>query len=137
MVRLTRRKIAPARLLDSMRAPEAGAVVTFYGMVRNRSRNRRVRGLQYEAYREMALKQLREIERDVRRRFGAREVAIVHRIGTLEVGEISVGIAVAAVHRNEAFRGCRYTIDRLKKAVAIWKKEIYDRGAAWIGKGGG
>jgi molybdopterin synthase catalytic subunit len=91
-----------------------------------------VRHLEYEAYEEMAAPLMREIEAEVRSRFGVTDVRLVHRLGRLEIGEPSVAVAVAAPHRAEAFAACRYAIDTLKAKVPIWKKEFYADGAVWL-----
>jgi molybdopterin synthase catalytic subunit len=117
-----------ARLAD----PANGAVVTFIGVVRGTTDGREVRYLEYEAYSEMAEEALRQIGHEVRARWETiREVAIVHRVGRLHVGEIAVVIALCAAHRPEVFDALRYTIDRLKDVVPVWKKEVWKDGAEW------
>ena len=111
-----------------------GAVVTFHGVVREYSDNgRAVRYLEYEAYPEMAEAQMRAIGAEIKRRWDIDDVAMVHRIGRLEIGEASVVIAVAAPHRGEAFDACEYAIDTLKATVPIWKKEVFADGEVWVG----
>ena len=110
----------------------AGAVVTFVGRVRARSRGHDVVRLEYEAYPEMAERVFADIAAALRMREGVIDVAIHHRIGSLEVGEVSVAIAVAAAHRAQAFDACRAAIDRLKQVAPIWKKEHAADGAVWI-----
>ena len=123
-----------ATLLGEMvRSDADGAVCTFLGVARRSSRGREVVHLEYEAYPEMAEKKLAEVGRDLRDKFGVERVAILHRVGVLEIGEASVGIAVATPHRAEAFEACRYAIDRLKQTVPIWKKEVWSDGQQWIG----
>ena len=117
---------------ERVRAPAAGAVVTFLGTVRETSRGRRVMALEYEAYPEMALRVLREIAQEAQRRWDLGDVAIVHRVGRLRPGEASVGIAVAAGHRGPAFEACRFIIERIKAGAPIWKREVYDTGEAWV-----
>ncbi len=120
---------------DAVRAIEAqgaGALVTFVGRVRARSRGRDVTRLDYEAYPEMALRVFEQIAAEVRERVRIVDVAIHHRIGTLDVGETSVVIAVAAEHRDQAFDACRYAIDRLKQIAPIWKKEHGPDGSSWV-----
>ena len=106
-------------------------MVVFDGIVRNNSRGRRTLHLDYEAYEEMAARQMHELGREALRRFGVRQVTIVHRLGRLEVGETSVLIVVASAHRAQAFEACRWLIDTLKKTVPIWKKETFVDGAVW------
>lgn len=110
----------------------AGAVVTFVGRVRSRSRGREVTKLEYEAYPEMAEGVFASIAAEIRSRGEAIDVAIHHRIGTLAVGQISVVIAVSAPHRAQAFDACRYAIDRLKQIAPIWKREHSADGAVWV-----
>jgi len=108
-----------------------GALCLFLGVVRGDSDGRPVLRLEYEAYEDMALPMMEEIAADTRRRFGVTEVRIVHRLGRVEVGEVSVAVAAASPHRAEAFAACRHAIDTLKARVPIWKKELYADGAAW------
>ena len=129
--RLTEQVIDTAELLRRVKAPADGAVVTFEGIVRDHTGERRTRYLEYEAYEPMALKKMREIGAEIHERFEVDQVAIVHRLGRLEIGEASVAIVVAAGHRGPAFEACRYAIDRLKKIVPIWKKEFFADGAVW------
>jgi molybdopterin synthase catalytic subunit len=114
-------------------APGAGAVVTFTGVVRDNARGRMVDALEYEAYAPAAEKMMARVADEIRERWGLERVAIIHRVGTLPVGEASVVIAISSVHREAAFDACRYAIERLKEIVPIWKKEFYEGGAAWIG----
>ena len=110
----------------------AGAIVTFVGRVRAHSRGRDVTKLEYEAYPEMAEGVFVQIADEVRARGSIIDVAIHHRVGALNVGEVSVVIAVSAAHRSSAFDACRYAIDRLKQIAPIWKKEHSSDGAAWV-----
>jgi molybdopterin synthase catalytic subunit len=109
-----------------------GGVVTFQGVVRDNARGKQVRSLEYDAYVEMAEQQMAQIAAEVERRWEASTVAMVHRIGPLEIGECSVAVVVACPHRAEAFEACRYVIDTLKSTVPIWKKEIYADGEEWV-----
>jgi molybdopterin synthase catalytic subunit len=118
-------------LVAHVERPEAGAVVTFAGNVRNHSRGRRVEHLEYDAYVPMAERKLAEIAAEAERRWDCR-VAVRHRTGRLEIGEPSVLIAVSAAHRAAAFDACRYVIDTLKTVVPIWKKEVWEGGEVWI-----
>ncbi len=113
--------------------PGAGGVCTFSGVVRDNSQGKRVLYLEYEAYPEMAVKQMEVIDAEVRARWNVRRIAIVHRTGRLEIGEASVVIAVASAHRSEAFAACRYAIDRLKQILPVWKKEVWEGGEYWVG----
>jgi MoaE-MoaD fusion protein len=114
-----------------LRRPEDGAEVVFEGVVRNNTRGRQTLYLDYEAYEEMALKQMEELATQALDQFKVRDVAIVHRLGRLEIGETSVLIAVASAHRGAAFDACRWLIDTLKRTVPIWKKEYFVDGAVW------
>ncbi len=118
-----------------MSGPGQGGVVTFSGAVRDMTRGRKVVRLEYEAYPEMAVKQLQAIGDDVTARFGGARLAITHRVGTLKPGELAVVIAAAAAHREEAFLACRHAIEALKRDVPIWKREVYDDGEVWVGLG--
>lgn len=114
-------------------APEAGAVVTFVGTVRNHARGRAVRWLEYEAYAAGCLPIFAQLAAEMRERWSLVGVAIHHRVGHLQVGDTSVVIAVSSGHRQEAFAACEYAIDRLKERAPIWKKEAYADGEVWIG----
>ena len=128
---IVREPIALAPLIAHVERPEAGAVVTFAGNVRNHSRGRRVEYLEYDAYVPMAERKLREIAEEAERRWDCR-VAVRHRIGRLEIGEPSVLIAVSCAHRAAAFDACRCVIDTLKQTVPVWKKEVWEGGEVWI-----
>jgi len=114
---------------------DAGAVATFVGTVRRRSRGRTVLHLEYEAYEEMAEQMLRALGAELKARHELSEVAIHHRVGRVEIGEPSVVIAVSAPHRAPALEACREAIDTLKETIPLWKKEVYEGGAEWIGRG--
>lgn len=113
----------------------AGAIATFQGTVRRVSRGRRVIALEYEAYSGMAEKVMAEIAEGVKARYELGEVAVAHRVGRCEVGEVSIAIAVSAPHRQDALSACRDVIDELKERVPLWKKELYEGGEEWIGRG--
>lgn len=131
IIELVREPIDPSPLIRHVRAPEDGAIVTFDGFVRNQSHNRSTLYLDYEAYESMALTKMREIAAELHEKYRIHRVAIVHRLGRLEIGETSVFIAVASAHRAAAFDACRWLIDALKKSVPIWKKEFFEDGAVW------
>ncbi|MGA2095315.1 MAG: molybdenum cofactor biosynthesis protein MoaE [Candidatus Acidiferrum sp.] len=118
-------------ITQHVRAAEDGAVVTFDGCVRNHSQGRGTLYLDYEAYETMALAKIREIAEQLHEKFPIHLVAIVHRLGRLQIGETSVYIAVSSEHRPAAFEACRYAIDTLKRTVPIWKKEYFEDGAVW------
>jgi molybdopterin synthase catalytic subunit len=123
------------RVVDEVRDEEAGAIATFTGTTRRSSRGRTVTRLEYEAYEGMAENVMRGIAEDLRARYNVSGMAIHHRIGTVGVGETSVVIAVSAPHRADALAACRDAIDALKEQVPLWKKEIYEGGEEWIGRG--
>jgi len=123
--------IDAGEIVAGMKTGGDGAVCVFDGIVRDNTRGRRTLHLDYEAYREMALEQMRGLTAEAVVRFGVRDVAMVHRLGRLVVGETSVLIAVASAHRGAAFDACRWLIDTLKKTVPIWKKETFVDGAVW------
>ena len=130
-VSIVHERIDAHTTVTRLERPEDGALVIFDGMVRNNTRGRRTLYLIYEAYEEMALAQMRSLAAKAISDFAVRDVAIVHRLGRLEVGESSVLIAVASAHRAAAFDACRWLIDTLKKTVPIWKKEFFEDGAVW------
>ncbi len=130
-IRLQREPIDAGALVAAVKEGEAGAVVVFDGIVRDNTCGRRTLYLDYESYEAMALSQMQGLARDAQQRFGLRRVALVHRLGRLQVGETSVLIVVASAHRAQAFEACRWIIDTLKKTVPIWKKEWFEDGAVW------
>jgi len=132
-VELTGGPISTDRVLRAVADPRAGAVVLFLGVVRDNARGRRVDHLVYEAYETLARREMAKIAATVTERWPVTRIAIVHRTGRLGVGEPSVAVAVSAPHRGDAFDAGRYTIDTLKQTVPIWKKEVWEGGAAWIG----
>ena len=120
-------------VVGGLATPADGAVSLFCGTVRDHHQGRRVLRLEYHGYRPMALRKMDAIADEVAGRFAASSVILLHRLGTLEVGEVSVVVAVASAHRAEAFAGCRHAIERIKAEVPIWKKEHYEDGeAAWV-----
>lgn len=134
MFEITRGSIDPRALEAAVSSEAHGGVVTFLGLVRERAGDgRAVTGLSYEVYDDMAVAEFKKIAAESRERFGEVTLAIVHRAGDLDVGEIAVAVVAAAAHRGAAFDACEYTIDELKKRAPIWKKERYvDGEAAWI-----
>ena len=131
LVKLVREPIVPHEIIPALERPEDGAIVIFDGVVRNNSRGRRTVHLDYEAYESMALQQLQQLADEARERLAIRNLAIVHRLGRIEIGESSVLIAVFSAHRAPAFDACRWLIDTLKRTVPIWKKEYFEDGAVW------
>jgi molybdopterin synthase catalytic subunit len=125
--------IKPASVLSSVRDDIAGGSVLFVGTIRNRSGGKTVKGLTYEVYRGMAEKKMHEIEAEVKKRWPVMKLAMVHRYGSLKVGDVSVAVAVSCEHRAEAFDACRYAIDTIKRTLPMWKKERFGSGAeAWV-----
>ncbi len=124
-------ELPTAEVMAGIKAGADGAVCVFDGIVRNNTRGRQTLYLDYEAYREMALEQMRGLAGEAVTRFGVRDVALLHRLGRLRVGETSVLVVVASAHRGAAFDACRWLIDTLKKQVPIWKKETFADGAEW------
>ena len=131
LIALIHESVDSASLAAQVKRGEDGAVVVFDGIVRNNTRGRHTLFLVYEAYEEMALRQMRALAEEAVAVHGVRQVAMVHRLGRLEVGETSVLVAVASAHRAQAFEACRWLIDTLKKTVPIWKKEHFEDGAVW------
>jgi len=128
---IVREKIEVQLILDQVNQPSDGAVVVFEGVVRDHTRHRRTLYLDYEAYEAMALSQMEGLIEAALKQFPVRDAAIVHRLGRLQVGEVSVMIVVASEHRAAAFDACRWLIDTLKRTVPIWKKEYFEDGAVW------
>jgi molybdopterin synthase catalytic subunit/molybdopterin converting factor small subunit len=136
--RVVTEPLSPDAIADEVDDPGAGGIVIFSGVVRNETGGRPVKFLEYEAHAPMAEVKMREIGETVRGRWpGVKRVAMLHRIGRLEIGEASVLIAVAAAHRGDAFDACRYAIDTLKHTVPVWKKEHFEDGEVWVGLQGG
>jgi molybdopterin synthase catalytic subunit/molybdopterin converting factor small subunit len=133
--RLSEEPLSLDAVVDEVRSEEAGAIATFIGTTRVHSRGRTVERLEYEAYAGMAEKVMAEIAEELKSRYDVREIAIHHRTGTVDIGESSVVIAVSAAHRQDALAACRDAIDTLKQQVPLWKKEIYEGGEEWIGRG--
>lgn len=121
-----------AALRAAVAEPAAGAIVTFEGVVRNNARGKAVTHLEYEAYQPMAEEVLAQIARDMAGRWDLRGVAMSHRVGRLAVGVASIGIAVSAAHRKDAFAACAYAMDRIKDILPVWKKEFAEDGATWV-----
>lgn len=131
-IELTRQPIPTAEIAAALKAPADGAVVVFEGIVRNHAAGRETLHLDYEAYEPMAVAALRELAAELRARFALDGLALVHRLGRLEIGETSVLVVVTAAHRAAAFDACRAAIEQIKRAVPIWKKETSADGSAWV-----
>ena len=136
MIEITSEPLDFAALAASVRTDQAGAVCVFMGTVREMTAGRRTVHLEYEAHIEMAHKQMADLETEARARWPILETALAHRVGKLELGAISVVVAVSCPHRADAFEACRWLIDELKRVVPIWKKEVWADGEqAWIHPG--
>jgi molybdopterin synthase catalytic subunit len=133
--RLSEAALSQDAVIAEVARDEAGAIATFIGTTRARSRGRSVHHLEYEAYAGMAEEAMAEIAGELRERYDVLEIAIHHRIGRVEIGEPSVVIAVSAPHRHDALAACKDAIDTLKERVPLWKKEVYEGGEEWIGRG--
>jgi molybdopterin synthase catalytic subunit len=131
VILLVREKIDTQALVAKLKAPEDGAVVVFDGFVRNNFKGQRTLYLEYESYEAMAYAKMREIAAEIHAKFPVHRLAMVHRLGRLEIGETSVVMVVTSAHRAAAFEACRYAIDTLKRVVPIWKKEYFAGGAVW------
>lgn len=119
-------------LAQKVASQSDGAIATFSGIVRGKNQGKKVLFLEYEAYPEMAIKMMERIGREVQANWGLESLRIQHRVGRLNVGETSVVIVVAAPHRDDAFAACQYAINRLKRIVPIWKKEVFEDGEVWV-----
>ena len=133
--RLSSEPLSLDAVVDEVRSDRAGAIATFVGTTRVESRGRTVLHLDYEAYAEMAEKVMAEIADELKRRYSVCKIAIHHRTGRVDIGEASVVIAVSAPHRQDALAACKEAIDTLKEQVPLWKKEFYEGGEEWIGRG--
>jgi molybdopterin synthase catalytic subunit len=133
MIRLQHEPIDFHHLTEQVRTPSCGGVVLFLGTVRELTEGRRTVALDYEAYPSMAEKKMAEIEAETRTRWPVGDITLVHRLGHLELGDVSVAVAVSCPHRHQAFDACRFAIDRLKEIVPIWKKENWADGTTeWV-----
>lgn len=132
MFKVTQHKLAASEITESVRCPGSGAVLVFEGTVRDSSRGKKVISVEYDAYEPLAEKKLAEIGAQIVRKWPQAKVAILHRLGELQVGETSLVIAVSSPHRAEAFDACRLAIEEIKKIVPIWKKEVWEGGEYWI-----
>ena len=130
---ITSKPIDPAKVLESVMDDSAGGIVLFIGTIRKTNRGRAVVAVDYEAYKLMADLRIGDLEQEVRKRWEVRALTLIHRVGTLKVGEVSVAVAVSAAHRAEAFEAARFAIDRIKKSLPIWKHELRKGGArVWL-----
>ena len=133
MFKITSDEIELGDVIRAVEAGDAGAIVHFLGVVRNNTEGREVSYLEYEAYPPMAEKKMAEIAQEIHEKWGLDRVAMIHRVGRLEIGEVSVAVAVASPHRKEAFEACHYAMNRLKQIVPIWKREVWADGEEeWV-----
>jgi len=137
LVRVQREPIDAAALIQAVQTDGDGAVALFLGTVRDHNEGRKVTGLDYSAYEEMALRELGRVRDQALERFEITAAVVVHRLGALEIGATAVAVAIAAPHRAAAFDACRFAIDTLKRNVPIWKKETFSDGEVWIEGDGG
>jgi molybdopterin synthase catalytic subunit len=131
-IQLLDAELDPKACLARVMRDDAGGLVTFVGTVRNHTRGKRVLKLEFEAYAPMAMSEMRKIAETACERWPVLQIAIHHRMGTLQIGQVPVVIAVACAHRKAAFEACQYAIDTLKETVPIWKKEFFDDGEVWV-----
>lgn len=131
-IEVTEAQVLPGPVINALGLSVHGAVVTFMGTVRRFTGQRVVRYLDYEAYPEMAAQKLHQVGEEAMKKFWLEDIAIVHRIGKLYVGETSLIVAVGSAHRREGFEACLYSVERIKEIVPIWKKEVWDVGAVWV-----
>lgn len=131
-IEVTAEPLDPQQAVELVRRDDAGAVVVFLGVVRDHNLGRRVLYLEYDAYPEMARRVMRELAEEAMGRWPIVDVAVLHRIGHLEVGETSLLVAVSSPHRAEAFDAAHWLVDRLKERAPIWKKEVFEGGEEWI-----
>jgi molybdopterin synthase catalytic subunit len=133
MFKITGEEIELGDVIRAVEAGDAGAIVHFLGVVRNNTEGREVSYLEYEAYPPMAEKKMAEIAQEIHEKWGLDRVAMIHRVGRLEIGEVSVAVAVASPHRKDAFEACHYAMNRLKQIVPIWKREVWvDGEEEWV-----
>lgn len=132
MIHLTEEPLDIASIIASVNSDQAGAVDVFIGTVRNKTQDRKVVRLEYEAYDSMAIREMEKVAAQVKEQWPVAKIAIHHRKGILHIGDVAVVIAVSTPHRHEAFEACRYAIDTLKETVPIWKKEIFEDGEVWV-----
>lgn len=133
MVKVTSEVLAAEPLIKRVSSAASGAVAVFVGVAREFSEGRRVVFLQYEAYQEMAERKMGEIVAEIKQKWTVNDVAMLHRVGVLQIGETSIVIAVSAAHRRDALAACQYAIERVKEIVPIWKKEVFEDGSRWVG----
>jgi len=132
MLEITRDDFSIDEIVQKIKTEDIGAIVSFIGIVRGKSNGKNVNKLEFEAYKKMAILQLKNIRAETFRKFNVNQIAIVHRIGSLKVSDNILLIVVGATHRDEAFKACRHVLERLKKTLPIWKKEFTPEESYWI-----
>ncbi len=132
MIEVTNQPIDIMEQIKKVESPDAGGIDVFIGTVRNRTRQKNVVALEFEAYEKMAVSELQKIIDTTKEKWPVLKIAVSHAVGRKNIGELAVVIAVSAAHRDAAFQACRYVIDTLKQTVPIWKKEIFDDGEVWV-----
>jgi len=133
MFKIRKEVITAEDAIGADEAGDAGAIVTFLGTVRNNTGGRQVAYLEYEAYSPMAEKKMAEIAQEIYEKWGLEHVAMIHRLGRLEIGDVSVAVAVSSPHRKDGFEACHYAMNRLKQIVPIWKREVWANGEEeWV-----
>lgn len=132
MIEITESILDTSKVINSVMDAGCGGLNVFIGNVRNNTKGKKVIYLEFEAYYEMAINELQKIVNEAKSVFNVSKMAIVHRTGKVEIGEAAVVIAVAAPHRDAAFKACRFAIDTLKQTVPIWKKEVFEDGEVWV-----
>jgi molybdopterin synthase catalytic subunit len=133
MIIITSNKLNPEDLTDSVRNPKNGAIITFLGTTRDNNEGKRVLYLDYETYQDMAYEMINQICNDVSLKWQISDISVAHRIGRVEIGEISLVVAVGSPHREAAFQAGQFAVDRIKQIVPIWKKEVFEGGEVWVG----
>ncbi|MFK7809598.1 MAG: molybdenum cofactor biosynthesis protein MoaE [Saprospiraceae bacterium] len=131
-IKIFDKPLHPQSCIDLVSSSSAGGLAVFIGTVRNQTKGKKVVKLEFEAYEPMAISEMQKIATATVERWGVKRMAIHHRVGRLEIGEIAVVIAVATPHRKAAFAACEYAIDTLKETVPIWKKEFFEDGEVWV-----
>ena len=133
MINITSDPLDPDSITELVRKNSNGAIITFLGTTRDSTDGKRVNYLEYEAYQPMAQDMIRQIFDEVKERWEIEDLAMSHRLGKVDIGEISMVVAIASPHRKQAFEAGQYSIDRIKEIVPIWKKEFFDDGEGWVG----
>ena len=136
MIKITTEPLNPEELTAQVRRDSNGAVITFLGTTRDFSEGRNVEYLEYEAYQPMAENMLQQIADELREKWDIDDFAVAHRVGRVDIGEISLVVALASPHRQQAFEAGGYIVDRIKQIVPIWKKEVFEGGEVWVGSEG-